>query len=234
MDNGRTPGARLPSLGTMRSAPAREHLARLRASARRTLLRRRRSLSALCAGLAVLAGLHTVAPPPPETVAVLTAARDLPSGSRLGPDDLGVVRVPPGAAPDGLLARGQAVGRTLAAPVRRGEAVTDVRLVGASLVEGYPGTVAVPVRIPDAGAVALLRVGDRIDVVASGTGDDGPGRTVAHRAPVVALPAAEEPGSLAAGAGTSGRLVVLAVPRDEAEDLAGHAVRGFLSITLSG
>ena len=55
----------------------------------------------------------------------------------------------------------------LAGPVRAGEPLTDVRLVGASLAAAYPGAVAVPVRLPDAGMAALLRVGDRIDLVAA-------------------------------------------------------------------
>ena len=54
-------------------APARR-LGRLR---RRVLLHRR-LLAALCVGAAVLAGLQAAAPPPPATVAVWTAARDLP------------------------------------------------------------------------------------------------------------------------------------------------------------
>ena len=87
--------------------------------------------------------------------------------------------------PDGL-ARA-AVGRTLAAPLRRGEPVTDVRLVGPELTDGTPGLTAVPVRLPDAAMVALLEVGDLIDLIA--TDPQGSGATVvAAGVPVLAIP----------------------------------------------
>ena len=65
------------------------------------------------------------------------------------------------------------VGEVLAAPLRAGEPVTDVRLVGARADDGQPGLVAVPVRLPDPGMVALLDVGDRIDVVATDPQEGG-------------------------------------------------------------
>ena len=93
----------------------------------------------------------------------------------------------PDSVPDGRPARAAAVGRTLAAPLRRGEPVTDVRLVGPSLLRGYPGLVAVPVRIPDPGTVALLRVGDRVDLLVTET-DGSAARLLAGGVPVLALP----------------------------------------------
>ena len=100
-------------------------------------------------------------------------------------EDLTVHRFPSGDAPAG--ADPHAVGRTLAAPVREGEPVTDVRLVSPSLLAGYPGRVAVPVRIADADAVGLLQTGDRVDLLAA---DPRGGRAsyVAVDVPVVAVP----------------------------------------------
>ena len=80
----------------------------------------------------------------------------------------------------------------LAAPLRQGEPVTDVRLVGPSLTEGYDGLVAVPVRLPDAGAVSLLQVGDQIDLVATDP-EAATARTLAADVPVVALPSRRGP-----------------------------------------
>jgi hypothetical protein len=132
---------------------------RIRRVVRRAVLSRRRPLAALCAAGAVLAGLHAVRPPPGPTLAVAVAAHDLASGTVLTPDDLVTHRYPADLAPVGSVA--DAAGRTLAAPVRAGEPVTDVRLVAPSLLEGYPGRVALPVRIADAAAVGLIRSGDR-------------------------------------------------------------------------
>ena len=174
--------------------PARQRLADLRRAVRRAVLRRRRLLSALCVGGAVLVGLETAAPAPPPTVLVLTAARDLPAGTVLEGADLVPVEFRPDSVPDGRPARAAAVGRTLTAPLRRGEPVTDVRLVGPSLLRGYPGLVAVPVRLPDAGMAGLLRVGDRIDLV-SAERPCGSAATRSIRSPTRSSPAMPASGS---------------------------------------
>ncbi len=45
---------------------------------------------------------------------------------------------------------GAVVGRTLAAPMTRGEVMTRVSTIARGLLRGYPGTTAVPLRITDA------------------------------------------------------------------------------------
>ncbi|MCW2500946.1 MAG: pilus assembly protein CpaB, partial [Frankiales bacterium] len=96
-------------------------------------VRRHRAL--LAAGLvaaAVAAALPLVAPPPTATVPVLAAARDLAPGTPLVAADVVVVALPRSVVPQGVLpATARAVGRAGAGPVRRGEALTDVRLLGA-------------------------------------------------------------------------------------------------------
>jgi Flp pilus assembly protein CpaB len=131
----------------------------------------RRLLAALLAGLAMLAGIAAVRPPAPATVTVLVAARDLAAGAALTLADLRSAALPPGAVPEGALRPGAAVlGRLVAGPVRRGEPLTDVRVLGPALLAAAargPDVVAVPVRFADAGAVTLLRPGDRVDVLAA-------------------------------------------------------------------
>ena len=130
---------------------------------------------------------------------VLTAARDLPAGTVLSGADLAEAEFAPDSVPAGLAA--DAVGRTLASPLRRGEPVTDVRLVGAALARSHPDLTALPVRLPDAAMVDLLEVGDVIDLIA--TDPQGSGATVvAADVPVLAIPPPdEEP----AGTGRPGR-----------------------------
>ena len=204
-------------------------ISRVSQSVRRAVLRRRRLLAAVLTAIAVAAGLHAVAAPPPATVSVLVAARDLPSGAELGAADLVAVEFAPGSAPDDLV--DEPVGRTLAAPLTRGEPVTDVRLIGPQLADGYADLTATPVRLPDAGMVDLLRVGDRIDLVAAdprGTGAE----TVVIDAPVLAIPSEEEGGP--GTAGLPGRLVVVGVGSDEVDTLAAAAVGSLVTFTWSG
>ncbi|MFE7174319.1 hypothetical protein [Streptomyces sp. NPDC057616] len=88
-------------------------------------------------------------------------------------------------------------------------------------------TVSAPVRIADAATVALLRPGDRVDVVAAPeTAAAGDARVVARGARVAKVP---EPLDEAAG---SGALVVLAVPRTTAARLAGAAATARLAVIV--
>lgn len=194
---------------------------------RRVLLARRRPVAALAAGLAVFVGLQAAAAPPPTLTPVVTAARDLPAGSVLTEHDLTLTSFAPGSVPDGAVTTAAATGRTTTGPVRRGEPLTDARLLHGSLLDGYPGTVAAPVRIADPGTVSLLRIGDRVDVVAADPQGRHEAELVAADAPVVALPRAEE--SMLA----SGGLVVLAVTDTTARRLAGASVSGYLSVVVT-
>ncbi|QBR92345.1 SAF domain-containing protein [Nocardioides euryhalodurans] len=193
---------------------------------RRAVLRRRRALAALCTAVAVAAGVHAVAAPPPPTTSVLTAARDLPAGAPVAADDVVTVEFAPGTVPAGTVA--DPVGRTLAGPLREGEPVTDVRLVGEALAAAHPELVTMPVRFPDADLAGLLEVGDRIDLVA--TDPQGAGaRQVASGVLVLATPATtDEP------AGTlPGVVVVLGVPATTVTAVSDASVRWFLTYAFA-
>ncbi|MGI5154414.1 SAF domain-containing protein [Microbispora sp. CA-102843] len=204
---------------------------------RRLSARRRRPIAAVLAGLAVACVLLAVRTP--DGVEVLAAARDLPGG-RLAASDVVVVRLPPDTVPAGAYAPGAPVsGRVLAGPLRRGELLTDARLLGQGLFRqalagqsagggpgasaAEPGMVATPVRIADADAARLLSPGDVIDVLAAF--EDGPfqARTVAQEVRVVARP----PGRTDGGA-----LLVLATTPGQAAQLAQAEAQGRLSVTI--
>ena len=208
-------------------APPRRPSRPRRRRLRRALLARRRPLAALAAALAVLVGLQSATAPAPALTPVVTAARDLPAGSVLTEHDLRLTSFTPGSVPDGAVSVARATGRTTTGPVRRGEPLTDARLLHGSLLDGYPGTVAAPVRIADPGTVSLLRIGDRVDVVAADPQGRREAEVVAAGAPVVALPRTAD--SMLA----TGGLVVLAVTDSTARRLAGAAVSGYLSVVLT-
>lgn len=213
----------MPLLSTPRSLGA------ARRRLRRAVLTHRRLLAALAAASAAAIALQAAAAPPPATTPVLTAAHDLGPGTVLTADDLRPVGFAPGTVPDGALDARQALGRTTAGPVREGEPITDARLLDAGLLDGLPGLVAVPVRIGDRGAVDLLRVGDRVDVLAADPRGRSPARLVAPDALILAIPRTSRdqvPGPL------SGALVVLAVPEQTARDLATAGVSSLLSVLL--
>ena len=195
---------------------------------RRRVLLHRRGLAALCAGLAVLVAVGATSPPDAPTVRAWVAAEDLPGGSVLRAGSLVARDLPPEALPgQAVTDPRQVVGRVLAAPVARGETLTRLRVVQGRLLRGYPGRTAVPLRVGDAAAVSLLRVGDRVSFVVA----DPDGRTepelLVEDVPVVALPTPAPRGS-ADATGATGGLVVVAVPDVAAVRVAARAATAVL------
>jgi Flp pilus assembly protein CpaB len=202
---------------------------------------RRLLASGLAAG-ATAAALQALEPPAPPSVVVVTAARDVPSGTRLGSADLTAVRFLPDAVPDGAVTdRRQVLGRTLVSAARRGEPITDVRLAGATAPPdgtAAEALVQVPVRIADPEAVALLRPGDVVDVLGAGQPDTGGGspfpstaRLLASAVRVVTVP---RTGGSTTAVTSDGALVLLATSGTTAARLAGAAVTERLSVVLRG
>ena len=210
----------------------RARLDRTLLRARRAVLRRRRLLAAGLVAVAVWAGLSATASPAPQTVPVLVAVRDLPAGTTLATGDVVSVGFRPDTAPSDVVADPAAVaGRLLAAPVTAGEPITAVRLVGADLAAAHPGLQAVPLRLPDPEMVALLEVGDRIDLVAT-VPEDGTASTIATGVPVLALPA-PSPAATTTAAGLPGSLVVVGITREEVVAITSAALARFVTYTWS-
>jgi len=197
----------------------------------------RRTAASSLAAIAVLLAIASSRPPPEPSVALWAAARDLRSGETIGAADLARVHLPQRGAPDGVLDEAALMGRVVAAPVRRGEPLTDVRVVGRSLLAGYaPGLVVAPVRLSDPGVARLLAVGDVVDVLAADadSGLDAPSarsaRTVARAAQVVLVPPPDD-----RGAGPEpASLVLLATAPGDAAALAQAAAGSRLSAVLRG
>lgn len=186
------------------------------------MLARRRPLAALCAGLAAVAGLHAVRPPAPDTVPVVLAARDLHPGDLLDAEALTVARWPADLAPDGAANDPAGLLGLRSAGALPAGAPLGPAAVSPAGPAAPPGTLAMPLRLPDAGTAALLRPGDVITLVLT---DPRTGRTAltTDAARVLTLPAA------AADAAEPGRVVVLALPSAEATALAGLSTSTVIS-----
>ncbi len=197
---------------------------RLRA-VRHQLRRRRRLLAAALTAVAVLGVLRALAPSEPDTVEVLVAARDLPSGTLLDDGDLVAHDYPQDLAPPDVATT--ALGRVLAAPLGRGEVLTDARLVGPGLALAEPGQTILPVRLPDAGMATLLQPGDEVDLVATDPGT-GASSIVAREVTVLATPRGVPDGP--AGV-TGGALVVVGTSATEAIDISSAALSQFVTVS---
>ncbi|MDZ4270859.1 MAG: SAF domain-containing protein, partial [Mycobacterium sp.] len=152
---------------------------------------------------------------------VVVTARDLAPGTELTGEDLALETRTASTIPDG--ARNDidsVVGTTLAGPARRGEVVTDVRLLGPRLAESAAGPNArmVPLPLADPALVDLVRPGDIVDIVAAPESTDAAteARLIATDA-VVVLISAKGNGVAAGG----GRVVLVALPAAAAKTVAG-------------
>ncbi|MGL5817561.1 MAG: SAF domain-containing protein [Phycicoccus sp.] len=180
----------------------------------------RRVLAAVFAATAVVLVVGQLRPAPPTTMTVLTAARPVPAGAELTPDDLRLVAVVADTAqPGSITDPAAAAGRRVGAALVPGETLTRSRLVPRSAAEGLArGEVALHVVVADPAVLGLLGAGQRVTVVA-GSG----GRPLVRGATVLATDPPVPETLVDDFSGSPARGVVLALPTASAERLlAGH------------
>lgn len=183
---------------------------------------------ALAGALFVLATVLALLPSTAEAGPrrpVVTATRDLASGATVRARDIEVRKLPESAVAGGALdAVGAASGKRLAGAVRKGEQLTDARLVE-GIRTGH-GRVAVPVRLADPAVAELLHAGSVVDVLAAGHGTGAGGHPLARAAKVVTVPERRS------GHDGHGKLVVLALPAGSAHHVAASSLEGEVTVTL--
>ncbi|RZS61981.1 Flp pilus assembly protein CpaB [Xylanimonas ulmi] len=184
---------------------ARRTLARRRRgrAARRVLWRARFAVVAICCGVAASSAAQALRPEPPPTRDVVVAARLLAAGAEIRRADVEVRAVPVALAPtDALTDPADAVGRVPPVPLAAGLPLSAELVAGGAVTALAPeGTVVVPVRLDDATA-ALLRPGDRVDLVATSSLGVDDAAYLARRALV--LPSAARRGEGDGGGDGSG------------------------------
>jgi len=200
----------------------------------RTMVARRVAAGALV----VLAAVAALRPDPSDRhTDVVVAARDLASGVELVAADLRIESRSATAIPDGSETDvDRLVGTTLAGPARRGEVLTDVRVLSSRLAEAAVGPDArvVPVHLADTALLDLVRPGDVVDVLAvSGAVASAGGAAVAAERPrVVATNAVVVLVSpRTKDAGRDG-VVLVALPVAKANEVAGASLAQAITLTF--
>jgi Flp pilus assembly protein CpaB len=195
--------------------------------------RRARALRRVAAVFLMLlaAGFASIRPSSPgDGTAIVVAARDLDIGVVLAAADLSLQAVadpPDGAVRASNGGTAGTVGRTLASPVRSGEILTDVRLLGQAGPRAGPGRVAVPARLGDADVVELLRPGMHVALVSVPRDGTAPARSFTDDAVVLSVADAAT-GALSAQ--NQGRIVVFAVPSAAADAVAAAGLTGAIAL----
>ena len=192
----------------------------------RTVAARRVAAAALVV-LAAVAALRS--DPRGEQTDIVVAARDLTPGVELTAGDVRLETRTVATVPDGSQSSvDTVVGSTLAGPARRGEVLTDVRLLGPRLAQSAAGPNAriVPLHLADSALLDLIRPCDVVDVLAASDDDTDP-RVVATDAVVVLVSEKQK------GPGVGGdRVVLVALPAHAANDVAGATLMQTVTVTF--
>lgn len=180
----------------------------------------------------LLAGVSAArANPQGDRAAVIVAAHDLPPGAAVSAGDVVVENRLAATLPDGAQTElATVVGATPAGPVRRGEILTDVRLLGSRLAESAAGPDAriVPLHLADSAVLELVRAGDVVDILAAQDGGTATTPRVVATDAVVVLVSAKPKGATAA----NDRVVLVALPATAANAVAGAALVATITLTL--
>lgn len=186
--------------------------------------RARRVLAALLVGIAAWTAVSAALPTPVlDGIPVLVATRDLPAGAQVATEDLRVVRVPPDAVPDRAVTDpATAAGAVLAGALGTGEVLTTTRLHGPGLLVGAPeGSVAVSVPVADPTILGSLRPGDRVRLLAVGTG-----AVVGEATVLVANSPTDDGGGLVITSARAGSLIAALDPQAAASMAAAQGPAG--------
>ncbi|WP_235686445.1 SAF domain-containing protein [Tomitella gaofuii] len=221
----------------------------------------RRCAAAVLAVTAVVLAVR--GDPAADEVDVVIAARDLSPGAEVTAADLAVVQRAARAVPRGALSTQElALGRMIAAPVRAGEALTDVRLLGEPLARAAAGVQdarPVTVRLADPALAEVVHAGDLVDIIAAPPDDQSPatGPTAADDiAPGAAVPGRAgrlppagprrdgSPLTMATAApvvlvppaadarSRRGRILLVALPAQEAARVASASMTRAMTVTM--
>jgi len=191
----------------------------------RTVLARR----VAAAALVVLAGVAAVrSDPQGDRIDVVVAGRDITPGTTLTTDDVSLESRSARTVPDGVVTDVSSVlHSTLAGPARRGEVLTDTRVLGSRLTEATagPGARIVGVHPADGALTDLVHPGDVVDVVTADDAADPPGapRVVAAGGIVVLVSDKQN---------HDDRVVLVALPATAAVAVAGAALTQAVTLTL--
>jgi pilus assembly protein CpaB len=191
--------------------------------------------------LCIAAGItvHQLTPPPADTATTLAAARDLPAGTPLAEADLAPVKIPPQLVSAGSITDPrEATGKQLAAPLRKGQLLTDSQLLGPGLLAGAPpGSAAVPLRMADPSSIQLVSPGQLVNVVltgANGYDQNSPSQVLASSVPVLWTSGQGGKTGQWLGTGETDGLIVVAAAPEQAARLAGASTQGKLFFVLVG
>lgn len=187
----------------------------------------RRCVALILCLLAAALGWRSHVERPPQ---ILVAARDVPVGTPLTPDDLTLIPVQAEPLSDDTLhTPDHAIGKTTATALKRGDILTPRSVLGkelaAALAPSHSAAAAlVPVKLADPATAALIYPGVEVSVVRA----DKDRTDIIARGARVVFATEKEKGKLSAGT------VLLVLPPAEAQQVAAASLSSPLTVVIGG
>jgi len=183
----------------------------------------------------------STAPPAPDVVRIVAAAKDLPIGKRLEPADLKMVAVERKDVPKGaFLKSSDIVDRAVAVAISASEAVLPGKLAGKGSGEGLtaliePGMRAVSVQVNEiSGVSGFIQPGTRVDVLFTRVFSNGDAATatILQNVKVIAYGRQLDPAAKLEARDPKPTVATLLVTQDQAEKLVLAEQRGRIQLVL--
>jgi pilus assembly protein CpaB len=184
------------------------------------LVRYRRSISAILAGLGVMIIISFLAPKPGAEV--LVASKDLAAGSKLTAQDFTTGQIEENQLWSTVASSSdQLVGKTLARPLAINQPISASDLVGSSLLAGLPANyVAISLPVHSSTNFSLLSPGAQVDIYTASTDGLNSGILVASRAIILSISSAANSTMFSASNSATG--IIVAVDSVAAIGVAGN------------
>lgn len=193
------------------------------------LIRYRREISAVLAGIGILILISIIKSSVP-TITAVVASQTIPAGTKINESHLSERKIPSSLKWGGLITQPQLViGKVSSHSIEVGAPFSNSDLISSDLLVGFTeNKIAISIPVSSNRLDAYLVSGNRINVYASQPGMEA--KLVAFNATVLFVPPAKSGGfSISSSSETS---IILAVNQNESLDIAANIGNGNFSFAL--
>lgn len=193
------------------------------------IIRYRREISAVLAGLGILILISIIRSLSPS-VPVIVASSDLPAGSKLSANDFGTTKIPSSLSWPGIISNQELIiGKVTSHAIDAGQPISKSDLIGPDLLAGFSeNKIAISIPLGSNRSEAFLASGNHINVYAAQSGMAA--ELVAINAVVLFIP--QNTSSAFSFDSSSEKSLILAVNQSESAAIAAYIGNGTFTFAL--
>ena len=193
------------------------------------IIRYRREISAVLAGLGILILISIIRSLSP-TVPVIVASSDLPAGSKLSANDFGTTKIPSSLSWPGIISTQELIiGKVTSHAIDAGQPISKSDLISSDLLAGFSeNKIAISIPLGSNRSEAFLASGNHINLYAAQSGMAA--ELVAFNAVVLFIP--QNTSSGFSFESSSEKSLILAVNQSESAAIAAYIGNGTFTFAL--